>query len=221
MEAGWQDAESKTPDVAGAVQDRVAQTAEHARETVSDLTSRVQDSVSGATHRVQETVSQWGARTGDYARGMVSSCQSLIQERPLAAGAVALGLGALVGLLVPGAYRENQILGDARDRFVNTVEDMAEDLATRAQIESRRGDRYGNGRGAESGLDSLILPCRVLPVAPRRDGVWVWEGRVHRQSGHGPRQRVMCGLRDTLSPGISFLVARASVGGRKDDLSVC
>lgn len=121
-------------EVVGEVQERVGRAAERVQERVGDLKERVQESLGTATTRAQETAGQWSSRTGDYARGMASGCQAMIAERPLAAGAIALGLGAAIGLLVPGTYRENQLMGEARDQVVDKVQDTAQEIAARARI---------------------------------------------------------------------------------------
>jgi len=126
--------QSGAREVVGDVKESVGRAADRVQETVGEIKERVQGSLTTATARVQETAGELGSRTGEYARGMASGCQALIEERPLAAGAIALGLGAAIGLLVPGTYRENQLMGEARDQIVDKVQDTAQDLATRAQI---------------------------------------------------------------------------------------
>jgi ElaB/YqjD/DUF883 family membrane-anchored ribosome-binding protein len=101
-----------------------------AREKIGEM----QDRVSRAAGQVQESMGDWGSRAGEYARGMGGQCRALMQERPLAAGAIALGLGAAIGLLIPETYRENRLMGEARDTLIGKVQDTAQDLATRAQI---------------------------------------------------------------------------------------
>lgn len=118
----------------GEVKESITRTAEQVQESVGDLAGRVQGTVSETAGRVQESVGTLGRRAGDYTHQMAASCQSMIEERPLAVGAMALGLGAAIGMLIPGTYRENRLMGEARDQVVDKVQDTAQDLASRAQI---------------------------------------------------------------------------------------
>jgi hypothetical protein len=116
------------------VQEGISRAAEHVQESVGDLAGRVQGTMSEAASRARESAGNLGRRAGDYTHQMATSCQSMIQERPLAVGAMALGLGAAVGMLIPSTYRENRLMGEARDQMVDKVQDTAQDLAHRAQI---------------------------------------------------------------------------------------
>lgn len=104
------------------------------RERVSQATGQVREKFGDMAGQVQEKVSVLGSRVGEQTRHAAGSLQRMLEERPLAVGAMALGLGAAIGLLVPGTYREDQLLGEARDQFMDKAKHTAEDLATRAQI---------------------------------------------------------------------------------------
>jgi ElaB/YqjD/DUF883 family membrane-anchored ribosome-binding protein/gas vesicle protein len=125
---------AKATDNSPAVGERIGHAAERVKESAGDLTQRVQGTVSHAAEKVGDTVSHVGARTSDYARGMAMNCQTMLEERPLALGAIALGVGAAIGLLVPGTYREDRLMGEMRDQIVGKVSDSAQDLALRAQV---------------------------------------------------------------------------------------
>jgi len=121
-------------DTSPPVTERISHAADRVKESAGDLAQRVQGTVGQTAERVGETVSNVGSRTSDYARGMAMSCQTMLEERPLALGAIALGVGAAIGLMVPGTYREDRIMGEMRDELVGKVSDSAQDLAVRAQV---------------------------------------------------------------------------------------
>jgi hypothetical protein len=52
-----------------------------------------------------------------------------VDERPLATCAVALGIGAAIGLLLPETERENDWMGEARESVVSSAQQMARDTA--------------------------------------------------------------------------------------------
>lgn len=51
----------------------------------------------------------------EQARKTAQASRTYFQEQPLVVGAIALGLGALVGALSPATRREDELLGDRRD----------------------------------------------------------------------------------------------------------
>jgi ElaB/YqjD/DUF883 family membrane-anchored ribosome-binding protein len=134
---------SRAGEVAGQVQQRVSQVAD-----------QVQERVGQASGRVRETVSDLGSRAGEQARYATTCFQRTLDENPLMLGMVALGVGAAVGLMLPGTYREDRMMGPARDQLVETVQDTAQDLATRAQIV------------AEGALDAAKEEARNQGLAP-------------------------------------------------------
>ncbi|MGH9309594.1 MAG: DUF3618 domain-containing protein [Vicinamibacterales bacterium] len=59
--------------------------------------------------------------------------QRMVRENPLAVGAAAAVIGAAIGLALPETDRENELMGDARDNVVDTVQNKARDAAGRVQ----------------------------------------------------------------------------------------
>jgi ElaB/YqjD/DUF883 family membrane-anchored ribosome-binding protein len=100
------------------VQQKAGQAMGTAQQKTGQLTSQVQ-------HGMQDV--------GSQAQQGMSQFQSMLHERPLAVGAVALGLGAAVGLAVPETEKEEQLLGQARDQVVHKAEQMAQDAGHRAK----------------------------------------------------------------------------------------
>lgn len=50
--------------------------------------------------------------------------RTFAHEQPLAVGALALGVGALVGALIPGTRREDEIMGARRDALMNEAQQV-------------------------------------------------------------------------------------------------
>jgi hypothetical protein len=67
------------------------------------------------------------------AREAEAYVQRAMQANPLAIGAVAFALGAATGLALPHSEREDQLLGSARDRLMERVEDVAHQAVGKAQ----------------------------------------------------------------------------------------
>lgn len=54
----------------------------------------------------------------DQARRAARQSSAALQSQPLAVGAVALGIGALIGALLPSSRREDELMGEHRDRVM-------------------------------------------------------------------------------------------------------
>jgi hypothetical protein len=57
----------------------------------------------------------------------------LMQENPLMIGAAAAALGAIVGFAFPATEKENEIMGEARDRVVDRAQEVASETAQKVQ----------------------------------------------------------------------------------------
>src|SRR5690606_20219920 len=67
--------------------------------------------------------------------------EDFLYENPLAAGAVAIGVGALIGGLLPSTRREDELMGDARDEVVHRAANGAQKTLDRAkQVADGVGD---------------------------------------------------------------------------------
>lgn len=89
---------------------------------VGELTDRAkgqfEDLGSGAQQQAQRAQGQLGR---------------MLEEAPLAVGAVALGLGAAIGLAVPTTSRERELMGETRDTFMEKAQQAAQDAQHRLQ----------------------------------------------------------------------------------------
>ena len=157
---GGEEGEGTTERVKHAVSDA----SDRARETLSDATGRARetlDDVSGRTRRAasraRETLDDVSGRTrraasraqqqiGQYSRQAKSQLHYWMEENPLAVGAVAMAVGAAVGLALPETRREQEMMGDARDRMVDNAKSMANTAVDRATEAAQ--NLVGTAKGA-------------------------------------------------------------------------
>jgi len=111
----------------------VSDTVRQAREKVGDVADAVHDRAGQMVDQVQETVSDLGTRTAEQAREMAQGVQRMLEENPLLVGAIALGIGAAVGFMMPETRVESRMMGDARDRLVENVQQTAHDVVQKVQ----------------------------------------------------------------------------------------
>jgi ElaB/YqjD/DUF883 family membrane-anchored ribosome-binding protein len=79
------------------------------------------------------------------ARATAAKSQTFLHEQPLAVGAIALGMGALIGALLPSTRREDDLLGEHRDAAMakanETLREEMEKLhsSAKSRLESAAG----------------------------------------------------------------------------------
>jgi ElaB/YqjD/DUF883 family membrane-anchored ribosome-binding protein len=87
------------------LRDKVGEYASSARETVGEYAASARTSAQRAS-----------ARVGGAARSAGSSVDDFARENPLAAGAIALAIGAAIGMMAPRTALEDRAMGETRDR---------------------------------------------------------------------------------------------------------
>jgi Uncharacterized conserved protein len=116
----------------------------HVSGKVGEKVGKVGEKVGEGAHRVKEGALHAVDSVKDKAQGVatttrektseaVSSLEHFVHEQPLAAGAIAVVVGALVGLALPVSESENRLLGGHRDRLLEQAGDAAQDLLHKVQ----------------------------------------------------------------------------------------
>ena len=127
------DLSSTAKDKAADVQAKVSETAAQAKDKASELASTAKDKASDVVGTVGAKASQLGVAAKGQGQQAVSSVDSFVHENPLAAGAIALVVGAAVGLALPGTSKENQLIGPTRDRLVDQAGAQAQEMVGKVQ----------------------------------------------------------------------------------------
>lgn len=156
---------------------RMASNAMHsAGEGVSNVGHRVQD---GATHLVEGV----GHRAADLAHGARDAAvhfaddarvrgrrvvrgagrqimraertvESTMRENPLALGAVAIAIGAAIGLSLPHTEIEDGWMGETKERLIHKAEDFAGDAIHQAEQAVGQLAQGGHAKGTEKAPDT-------------------------------------------------------------------
>lgn len=114
------------------IREGVRETVEGVRETVNEVKSNIQETAGEVREQVQHVKEQAQQRVDKLseqaqyqAYRAKQSFRQMMDENPLAVGAAALAIGATIGLLIPATQRENQLMGEARDRLVEKAQTAA------------------------------------------------------------------------------------------------
>lgn len=125
----------KVSNVAGTAKDAVTGAASTAKDAVVDAASTAKDAVIGAKDRVTEAAGtarekaselSWQAR--EQARYRTRQARvgfwETMEERPLALGAAAIALGVVAGLMIPSTRKEDELMGETRDRLMERAKEV-------------------------------------------------------------------------------------------------
>jgi len=101
---------------------RVARTVDGVRDRAHDARDRIGHTLSSASHRVVDTAQGIGER----ASHATARAQSFYQDTPIAAGALAMAIGALLGTATPLTDTERERLRGVADSATNMGADAAD-----------------------------------------------------------------------------------------------
>ncbi|HKH12061.1 MAG TPA: DUF3618 domain-containing protein [Rubrobacter sp.] len=124
---------SSAGEAIGRARDRVGETATHAQDKAGDVAHRAQDKAGDLGSRTREGASRLGSQARQQAQRAGSGFQRMLDENPLAVGALAVGAGAAIGLAIPETSKEHEVMGEARDTVVEKAQEKAQDAQQRVQ----------------------------------------------------------------------------------------
>jgi len=114
---------------AGTVQETAGQAAHQAREQVGHVAEQAGE----MTHQAREQIGQVPQMARTQAQDLRYWFNRQSNQNPMMLGVAALGLGTLVGLLVPETERESQLMGEKRDQLVDRAQSMAQETVQKVQ----------------------------------------------------------------------------------------
>ena len=153
------DVAGKQPHTAGtegSVIDSAKEKLSSATDKVSDVAGTALNKVTGAAVAVYsgtgEAVTQAYGKLGDLGSSVRGQYDTQIQDHPLAVGAVALALGAAVGMAIPATRYEGQLLGNARQDLLDKAQSTATDMIDKAkEVVSEAGHNIGEHMSRSAG----------------------------------------------------------------------
>ena len=141
-------AEGEEESVVDRARDKVGDLGASAKNAAGSVVEGAQHAAGAVAHGAQDVAGAVVDRTRQGARRV----EDTFYENPLAIGAVSLALGIAAGLAVPPTDREVQLMGGARDRFVDRVKDTVQDKAEKAQHVAERAVEETKNAAREEGL---------------------------------------------------------------------
>ncbi len=100
------------------------------------------------TGAVTDTFGSAYESVGEFGGSALETYDRQVQENPLVVGAVALAVGAAIGLAIPSTHYEGELMGDARNQLIDRAQSAASDLVDQAQTAAT--DLVDQAKGAVS-----------------------------------------------------------------------
>lgn len=117
----------------GAEQGRAGQSAEQTRQRAGQAAGEAKERASQAGDQARQQAGRAQAQAQEQAQRAKGSFERALQENPLAVGLAAIGIGTAVGLAIPSTAKENELMGETRDKLANQAQRSAQETAQRAQ----------------------------------------------------------------------------------------
>ena len=115
-------AKDQAGDVAGQVKDQA-----------QDLAAQTQAQAHALTQQAQDQMDYYANRAQYQARRARRGFNHMLDENPMALGAMALAVGAAIGLSAPSTRREDEWMGETRDHLVNQAQSQARETMGKVQ----------------------------------------------------------------------------------------
>jgi len=125
----------------GRARDMVGESATQAQDRAGEVASQAQDRVSNLTEQARY-----------QARRASGGFQRMLRENPLTMGALAVGTGAAVGLAIPQSTQEHEVMGEARDTFVEKAQEKAHEAQERVQRVAEEAQSAAKEEASNQGL---------------------------------------------------------------------
>ncbi len=115
-------AKDKLHDVADSAKDAVGT----AREKVGDATDWTKEHTLDLGHQAKGQARALKGKAKYQARRARTGLWQTLEESPLMVGAATLAVGVIAGLLIPETEKENELMGETRDRLVEEVKEAGQ-----------------------------------------------------------------------------------------------
>jgi ElaB/YqjD/DUF883 family membrane-anchored ribosome-binding protein len=111
--------------------------------------SQVKETASDLASRSTEALSSLGTKAKNSASAVTTRFGRIVQDNPLAVGAVAVAAGTAIGLVLPPTQFESEYIGETGERLVERVEDVARDALGRVQDAAKQMAPEGQQQGQQ------------------------------------------------------------------------
>jgi ElaB/YqjD/DUF883 family membrane-anchored ribosome-binding protein len=120
--------------------------------SAGEALERTRDRVGESASRAQDRAGQVADQAQYQTRRAGDEFQRVLRESPLTVGALAVGVGAAIGLAVPQTRREHEVMGEARDTLVEKAQEKAGEAQEKVQRVAEEAQSAAKDEAENQGL---------------------------------------------------------------------
>lgn len=203
-------------DAAGNAVDTVKDAASTAREKVGDLTDTVKDRASELSDEARQKAVQLKNKARYQTRKAKTGFWQMMEENPLAVGAATLTLGVIAGFSLPSTDKEDELLGERRDQFLDTVKETGQEVLEKGKHIAETAVDTVKHEAEAQGLTPENLADKVKAVGREAKNAVTDEAKKQNLTGQGGNNAPQAGAKDVPTTGgtVTGSVAGAQTGNQ-------
>jgi hypothetical protein len=154
-------------DAASSAGHKVADVASSAGHKVADMAGSVREHASDLTHGARDKATALGYSTRYQARKAQTGFWQMMEENPLAVGIATLTLGVLAGLSLPATRKENELMGETRDKLVDRMEEAGREALEKGKQVAETAVETIKDEAETAGLTASGIAEKVREVGTK------------------------------------------------------
>lgn len=146
----------------GRIRETVGGAAETLRDRAGSTMDRVQESAGQVAGRAREMAGTAASQVKEKAGIAADTFQSQLERNPMSIGLIAMGLGLAIGMMLPESQKERRLMGDAREKVGDKVQQVASDLGQKVQSVARDTVDAAKQSAQDQGLTGTGSPSSTM-----------------------------------------------------------
>jgi ElaB/YqjD/DUF883 family membrane-anchored ribosome-binding protein len=139
---------SRMSQASGTAKERLGQATDSARERIGQARQSLSDTAQSTRERL--------SRTADSARHQLDRAREgydwMVREQPLALGAIGVAIGALFAAAAPRTRKEDELMGETRDRLMAQAKDTGKAQLDKAKEVADKAASAATGEAQRQGM---------------------------------------------------------------------
>jgi len=136
---------SSEPSILKSTQDKLSEAADTVTNAASTAYDNVSNTMTNAYSSAGDVAHKAYDKAGEFGQYTQQQYEHLMDENPLAVGAIALAIGAAIGLAIPSTSYEDKLMGETRDRVLERVQSTANQYIDKAKnVAQEAGQKIDN-----------------------------------------------------------------------------
>jgi hypothetical protein len=151
---------------AGAMEakDKVEQAASDVKEQVGQVTEQVRERAAHVTEQVREQAARVPAQARRQWHDTQLSFWQTMDERPFAVGVAALAIGVAAGLSLPASRKEQELMGETRDRLLDQAKGYTREAVDMGKQVARVAADTVKSEVERQGLTPAVIAEKVRTI---------------------------------------------------------